>query len=81
MAAESHVGGANNALPDNIFGDSEWNNPGNEMWYLPPGPAFFQNIGANSTGAMAAEGVGVGELDLLDYMAMDQFPGMDGSHF
>lgn len=85
MAPDNHIGGGQNnnaALPDNIFGDSDWNNPGNEMWYLPPGPAFFQNLGAASNGAnMAAESVGVGELDLLDYMAMDQFPGMDGNHF
>lgn len=58
----------------------EWNNPGNEMWYLPPGPAFFQNM-ENSSVAMTAEGVNVGGLDLLEYMAMDptQFGGLDGS--
>ena len=48
----------------------DWNNPGNEMWYLPTGPAFFQNM-ENSAVAMTAEGVNVGGLDLLDYMAMD----------
>lgn len=53
----------------------EWNNPGNEMWYLPAGPAFFQNMG-DGTVSMTAEGVNVGGLDLLEYMAMDpvQFP-------
>ncbi|CAM1510023.1 Fc.00g003580.m01.CDS01 [Cosmosporella sp. VM-42] len=58
----------------------DWNNPGNEMWYLPPGPAFFQNM-ENTAVAMTAEGVNVGGLDLLEYMAMDpsQFPGLDGS--
>ncbi|XP_044717661.1 fungal zn(2)-Cys(6) binuclear cluster domain-containing protein [Hirsutella rhossiliensis] len=58
----------------------EWNNPGNEMWYLPTGPAFFQNM-ENSAVAMTAEGVNVGGLDLLEYMAMDpvQFSGMEGS--
>lgn len=58
----------------------EWNNPGNEMWYLPPGPAFFQNM-ENSSVAMTAEGVNVGGLDLLEYMAMDpsQFAGLDNS--
>ena len=48
----------------------EWNNPGNEMWYLPAGPAFFQNM-ENSNVSMTAEGVNVGGLDLLEYMAMD----------
>jgi hypothetical protein len=59
----------------------EWNNPGNEMWYLPTGPAFFQNMENNNV-AMTAEGVNVGGLDLLDYMAMDPvggFGGMDGN--
>ncbi|CEJ92095.1 Putative Fungal Zn binuclear cluster domain containing protein [[Torrubiella] hemipterigena] len=53
----------------------EWNNPGNEMWYLPAGPAFFQNA-ENHNVSMTAEGVNVGGLDLLEYMAMDpvQFP-------
>ncbi|KAG5997867.1 hypothetical protein E4U43_002560 [Claviceps pusilla] len=57
----------------------EWNNPGNEMWYLPTGPAFFQNMGDSSV-AMTAEGVNVGGLDLLEYMAMDpvQFSSIDG---
>lgn len=67
------------SAPDgNMF--DEWNNPGNEMWYLPPGPAFFQNM-ENSAVAMTAEGVNVGGLDLLEYMAMDpvQFAGMDGA--
>ncbi|EGX87833.1 C6 transcription factor, putative [Cordyceps militaris CM01] len=48
----------------------EWNNPGNEMWYLPAGPAFFQNMGDGGV-SMTAEGVNVGGLDLLEYMAMD----------
>lgn len=58
----------------------EWNNPGNEMWYLPAGPAFFQNMGDGGV-SMTAEGVNVGGLDLLEYMAMDpvHFPGLDGS--
>lgn len=57
----------------------DWNNPGNEMWYLPTGPAFFQNMEGQSV-AMTSEGVNVGGLDLLDYMAMDasQFGGMEG---
>ncbi|KAI5457706.1 hypothetical protein BGZ63DRAFT_427740 [Mariannaea sp. PMI_226] len=62
----------------NLFDD--WHNQGNEMWYLPPGPAFFQNM-ENTSVAMTAEGVNVGGLDLLEYMAMDpsQFPGLDPS--
>ncbi|KAF4119762.1 Fungal Zn(2)-Cys(6) binuclear cluster domain, partial [Geosmithia morbida] len=48
----------------------EWNNPDNEMWYLPTGPAFFQNMEGGSV-SMTAEGVNVGGLDLLDYMVMD----------
>lgn len=70
--------GANGHMDINLF--DEWNNAGNEMWYLPPGPAFFQNM-ENSAVAMTAEGVNVGGLDLLEYMAMDpvQFPGMEGS--
>ncbi|KAB5570257.1 hypothetical protein GE09DRAFT_957636 [Coniochaeta sp. 2T2.1] len=69
---------------NNIF-DPDWANPGNEMWYLPPGAAFFQNIDNNSV-AMTAEGVHVGGMDLLDYMAMDptdpgQFGMMDGHGF
>ncbi|KAI6784770.1 Transcriptional activator-like protein [Emericellopsis cladophorae] len=61
----------------NMFDD--WNNPGNEMWYLPTGPAFFQNM-ENSSVAMTAEGVNVGGLDLLDYLATDTniYHGADG---
>ncbi|EFQ25295.1 hypothetical protein CGRA01v4_06320 [Colletotrichum graminicola] len=75
------AGSSNNAPTtgmDNLFDSTDWNNPGNEMWYLPPGPAFFQNID-NTAVAMTAEGVNVGGLDLLEYMAMDTgFPSMDG---
>lgn len=65
-------------LDVSVFDD--WSNQGNEMWYLPPGPAFFQNM-ENSSVAMTAEGVNVGGLDLLEYMAMDptQFAGMGTS--
>ena len=58
------------------FGE-EWNTPGNEMWYLPPGPAFFQNVGDGAV-AMTAEGVNVGGMDLLEYMVMDQGLNLDG---
>lgn len=67
----------------NMFEDT-WSDP--NMWYLPPGAAFFQNIDSTSV-AMTAEGVHVGGLDLLDYMAMDPSdpnPGygvMDGPGF
>lgn len=57
------------------FGE-EWNTPGNEMWYLPPGPAFFQNVGDGAV-AMTAEGVNVGGMDLLEYMVMDQGLNLD----
>jgi len=73
--------GMDNTLPDNMFGEaSDWNN--SEMWYLPAGPAFFQNVGDSSV-AMTAEGVNVAGIDLLDYMAMDNpgFSGVDGSSY
>ena len=60
-------------ISDNNFDGAEWNTSGNEMWYLPPGPAFFQNMD-NSTVSMTAEGLNVGGMDLLEYMAMDEFP-------
>jgi hypothetical protein len=54
------------------------------MWYLPTGPAFFQNIDNNAV-SMTAEGVNVGGIDLLEYMAMDPMDhhnfGMDGNGF
>ena len=50
--------------------------PGSEMWYLPPGAAFFQNINDTSV-AMTAEGVNVGGIDLLDFMAYGGNP-LDG---
>ncbi|KAG7127051.1 hypothetical protein HYQ44_020156 [Verticillium longisporum] len=63
-----------------MFDSSEWGNPGNEMWYLPPGAAFFQNM--ENGVAMTSEGLNVGGVDLLEYMAMDpQFPVMDGANY
>ncbi|KAL2024675.1 hypothetical protein VTK56DRAFT_6876 [Thermocarpiscus australiensis] len=78
-------GGGGGGLPEGVvFESSDWANPSNEMWYLPTGPAFFQNID-NTSVAMTAEGVNVGGLDLLEYMAMDPMDhasfGMDGSGF
>lgn len=60
-----------------IFGDSgDWAGPGSDMWFLPAGPAFFQNVGGpgDTNVGMSAEGINVGGMDLLDYMAMDQYP-------
>jgi hypothetical protein len=66
---------------DNMFDSTDWNNPGNEMWYLPPGPAFFQNM-ENGTVAMTSEGVNVGGMDLLEYMAMDApFPDIEAGNY
>lgn len=50
-----------------------------DMWFLPAGPAFFQSVGGpgDSGVGMSAEGINVGGMDLLDYMAMDPYP-MDG---
>jgi len=71
-----------NGLADGVFDPSEWSAPGNEMWYLPPGPAFFSNMGDASV-SMTAEGVNVGGIDLLDFMAMDDqnYGVMDGNGF
>lgn len=73
----------NNNNQDSGLFDPAWNNDGSEMWYLAPGAAFFQNLDSNSVN-MTAEGVHVGGIDLLEYMAMDpdpqQFSVMD-SHF
>lgn len=66
---------------DNVFNNEMWTAPGNEMWYLPPGAAFFSNMGDASV-SMTAEGVNVGGIDLLDFMAMDdQAYAMDGNGF
>jgi len=55
-------------------------NPGNgagEMWYLPPGQAFYAHL--NDQGVtQTAEGVNVGGMDLLDFMALDNFTGVEG---
>lgn len=73
MAANNHSA----ARDSGILDGSDWNDPSNEMWYLPPGPAFFQNID-NTSVAMTAEGIHVGGLDLLEYMAMDPMDGQFG---
>ncbi|KAK3302324.1 uncharacterized protein B0T15DRAFT_514369 [Chaetomium strumarium] len=78
-------GASNGALPDGpLFDNPVWANPNDEMWYLPTGPAFFQNIDNNAV-SMTAEGVNVGGMDLLEYMAMDSMDhhsfNIDGSAF
>lgn len=86
VAPDSSASNAHNAhvptgVSDVYAGDgADWAGPANDMWFLPAGPAFFQNVaGPGDSGVgMSAEGINVGGMDLLDYMAMDQFP-MDGS--
>ncbi|KKF94078.1 hypothetical protein CFO_g3567 [Ceratocystis platani] len=63
-----------NALNAGSLGFEDWT--GGEMWYLPPGPAFLQNVDSNNV-QMTSEGVNVGGTDLLDYLAMDSFPPID----
>ncbi|PSR78889.1 hypothetical protein BD289DRAFT_492828 [Coniella lustricola] len=70
------------AMVDLFGGDgSDWasGGPSTDLWFLPAGPAFFQNVaGPGDSGVgMSAEGINVGGMDLLDYMAMDQYP-LDG---
>lgn len=80
-ASGGHQNNNNNNNNQDMF-DAAWND-GNEMWYLAPGPAFFQNLDSNSVN-MTAEGVHVGGMDLLEYMAMDpdtQNFGVMDSHF
>lgn len=63
-----------NMFDNNIFGGGgDWGNGAgaSDMWYLPPGAAFFQNADQGTT--QTAEGVNLGGIDLLDYMAMDAF--------
>ncbi|KAK4106295.1 hypothetical protein N658DRAFT_415294, partial [Parathielavia hyrcaniae] len=77
-------GGGGMADGGGLFDNPDWANPNNEMWYLPTGPAFFQNIDNNAV-SMTAEGVNVGGIDLLEYMAMDPMDhhnfAMDGNGF
>ncbi|KAI0976405.1 hypothetical protein F4678DRAFT_416946 [Xylaria arbuscula] len=57
-------------LSDNIFDpNTDWAT--DEMWYLPPGAGLFQNVGENSNVTMTDQGVNVGGIDLLEFMAMD----------
>jgi hypothetical protein len=63
-------------MSDVFGGTADWNS-GNEMWYLPPGAAFFQNVN-DSAITQTAEGVNVGGMDLLDYMTLDIGQQIDG---
>jgi hypothetical protein len=76
--SQTHGTTYGNEIPDFLGGTSNWNN-GEDMWYLPAGAAFFQNNDQAIT--QTAEGVNVGGMDLLDYMALDNFAGMDGTGF
>lgn len=63
-------------LPDQVYSEEvDWNRS-SDFWYLPPGPAFFQNSDQAIT--QTADGVNVGGIDLLDYM-MDQYQPLDSS--
>lgn len=76
------AGGAGGGVSNDMFGaagdGADWT--GDDIWFLPAGSAFFQNVaGPGDSGVgMSAEGINVGGMDLLDYMAMDQYP-LDGS--
>lgn len=66
---------ASNVAGDaNIFeSHNDWT-VDDELWYLPPGPGLFQNVGENSNVTMTDQGVNIGGVDLLDYMTMDAMP-------
>ncbi|KAI0543784.1 hypothetical protein F4679DRAFT_567402 [Xylaria curta] len=68
-------GGGGDHNNNNIFDD--WGTTTDEMWYLPPGAGLFQNVGENSNVTMTDQGVNVGGVDLLEFMAMDP-PGFNG---
>jgi hypothetical protein len=57
-------------------GPDDWTS-GNDLWYLPPGAAFFQN--QDQSTIQTAEGVTVGGMDLLDFM-MEPFPNTYDGH-
>ncbi|SPQ22947.1 3474b245-7b01-4a3c-9c9f-95d544fee2d3 [Thermothielavioides terrestris] len=81
---QQHHRGAGGLPEGGLFENQDWANPNTEMWYLPAGPAFFQNMDNNAV-SMTAEGVNVGGMDLLEYMAMDPMDhhtfGMDGNGY
>ncbi|KAM3084475.1 zinc finger transcriptional activator [Clarireedia jacksonii] len=58
---------------NHLFGvgdNNDWVGGNDEMWYLPPGPAFYQDLN-NQAITQTADGVNVGGMDLLDYMTLD----------
>ncbi|KAI1344328.1 hypothetical protein F5Y15DRAFT_109596 [Xylariaceae sp. FL0016] len=65
-------------LNDIFEPNSEWT-ADDQLWYLPPGPGLFQTMGENSNVTMTDQGVNVGGVDLLEFMAMDppSFSNMD----
>lgn len=80
----AHGSALDHSIGDNLFEPgTDWTNPEDPTWYLPPGPGLFQNMGENSNVTMTDQGVNIGGLDLLDYMAMDpsNFNAMEGSGF
>jgi hypothetical protein len=83
MGANTPYGNDPNGRYDvdpNFVGAMDWANAA-ELWYLPTGPALFQN--SDQAVAQTAEGVNVGGFDLLEYMAMDPnetFDAMNGSN-
>ncbi|KAI1821008.1 hypothetical protein F4861DRAFT_520925 [Xylaria intraflava] len=64
-------------LGDHMFNEPSTDWTTDEMWYLPPGAGLFQNMGENSNVTMTDQGVNVGGIDLLEFMAMDP-PGFSG---
>jgi hypothetical protein len=58
-------------------GNNDWVGGNDEMWYLPPGPAFYQDLN-NQAITQTADGVNVGGMDLLDYMTLDNNFHADG---
>lgn len=79
-AMGGHVVEASN-MGENLFeSGADWA-ADDQMWYLPPGPGLFQSVGENSNVTMTDQGVNVGGVDLLEFMAMDPpsfNPSMDG---
>ena len=69
----------NNEMSDFLGSGNNWTGNNEDMWYLPAGAAFFQNNDQATT--QTAEGVNIGGMDLLDYMTLSEFPGMDGAGF
>lgn len=77
MGPAGNGNGNSHHIPDMFGADgTDWAGANSDMWFLPAGPAFFQSVGGpgENNVAMSAEGVNVGGIDLLDYMAMDDYP-------